>query len=193
VAGKAYVATTTSEAGRRVWVEEGRATIVRPLEQLPSVVSEDEPWIDVSVARRVLVAYEGKQARFVTLISPGAGGVPRKGQDHVKASTTPLGTYRIQYKHLSQTMSPDKGKPRDEWQFWFSEVPRAQYFDVPFALHTAYWHEDFGEFMSGGCVNLSPEDGDWLFHWTHPRLPEGWAGVWAGKGNGVGTRLIISR
>jgi hypothetical protein len=90
-------------------------------------------------------------------------------------------------------MSPQKDKPETERTFWIAEVPHAQYFRIPFALHTAYWHDDFGTPMSGGCVNLSPEDGRWVFEWTSPALPEGWEGVWAGGENGSGTTVVVTR
>ena len=35
----------------------------------------------------------------------------------------------------------------------------------------------FGEPKSGGCVNVSPIDGKWLFEFTEPPIPDGWHGV----------------
>jgi lipoprotein-anchoring transpeptidase ErfK/SrfK len=36
------------------------------------------------------------------------------------------------------------------------------------AIHSTYWHNNFGEPMSHGCVNASPEDAQWVFRWTQP-------------------------
>jgi len=36
------------------------------------------------------------------------------------------------------------------------------------AIHGAFWHNDFGERRSHGCVNLRPEDAKWVFRWTTP-------------------------
>ena len=55
-----------------------------------------------------------------------------------------------------------------------SEVPYTQNFTGPYALHVAYWHDEWGVPKSGGCVNLSPIDGMRLFQWTEPRLPQDW-------------------
>ena len=55
-----------------------------------------------------------------------------------------------------------------------ADVPWTVYFKRPYAIHASYWHEDFGQRKSGGCVNLSPIDGRRLFAWTEPRLPAGW-------------------
>jgi hypothetical protein len=181
-----------SPSGAPVFVDDAEVTAAHATRRPPSVPPAGK-WISVSLRAGTLVAYAGDQPVFATLVSPGAGGVPREGIDPVKASTTPLGTYRIQYKYRSQTMSPQKDRPETERTFWIAEVPHAQYFRVPFALHTTYWHDDLGEPMSGGCVNLSPEDGRWLFEWTSPVLPPGWEAVWAGGENGAGTTLVITR
>jgi hypothetical protein len=84
-------------------------------------------------------------------------------------------------------MSPDPQRK----SYYLAEVPFAQFFHMPFALHAAYWHDDFGEPKSGGCVNLSPEDARWLFDWTDPPLPDGWHSVRSGDGRGDGTWVRI--
>lgn len=169
-----------------------RASDVVRVDSAPPAAPRHTPkkWIWFSITRGTLVAYEGTRAVFATLASPGSGGVPRPGHSPVKDSTTPLGTFRINFKHVSDDMSPDEGNDR---RFWLAEVPWAQYFSQPFALHVAYWHEDFGEPMSGGCINVSPSDGKWLFDWTEPRLPQGWSGVGVGPQTGSGTAIVVVR
>jgi hypothetical protein len=39
------------------------------------------------------------------------------------------------------------------------------------AIHSTYWHNNFGEPMSHGCVNVRPEDALWIFRWTMPHVP----------------------
>jgi hypothetical protein len=36
------------------------------------------------------------------------------------------------------------------------------------AIHGAFWHNDFGERRSHGCINVKPEDAKWIFRWTTP-------------------------
>lgn len=36
------------------------------------------------------------------------------------------------------------------------------------AIHSTFWHNNFGEPVSHGCVNASPEDARWVFRWTTP-------------------------
>jgi lipoprotein-anchoring transpeptidase ErfK/SrfK len=64
---------------------------------------------------------------------------------------------------------------RDKGKYWLvDEVPWVQYYVDSFALHGAWWHNDFGRPKSHGCINLSPHDARILFHWMDPQLPEGW-------------------
>ena len=186
-----YLQTKERKAGAEpYWIEERDASVVRTRADLPFSVGERDKWMIVSITQGTLVAYEGRRPVFTTLVSPGAGGVPIPGKDLVKMSTTPMGIFRVTFKHRAATMSPEKGENRS---FWIADVPHTQYFSAPFALHTAYWHENFGEPMSAGCINLSPRDGARLFDWSEPRVPEGWNGSAAGRANGKGTFVVVVR
>ncbi|MRG97079.1 L,D-transpeptidase [Polyangium spumosum] len=192
VAGTRFLETKDHEGGQVVWVEESGATVVEPRQKRPFGVREGMKWVHVRITQGTLVAYEDMKPVYTTLISPGSGGVPVKGIDNVKASTTPTGTYYVTFKDKAATMSPEKGEDRS---FWIADVPHTQYFHPPFALHAAYWHERFGEPTSAGCVNLSPIDAEALFHWSDPPVPPGWQGA-AGAGapeNGPTTAVVVSR
>ncbi len=160
------------------------------LDKPPVPIGLGEKWIAFSISRGTLVAYEGERAVFATLASPGKGGVPRSGGDSLGDRTTPTGVFRLQFKHWTDDMSPESGEHRS---FWIAEVPFAQYFQQPFAIHVAYWHESFGEPMSGGCINVSPHDGHRLFGFTDPPLPPGWHGVGASASTGQGTVVYVER
>jgi L,D-transpeptidase catalytic domain len=188
---QSYVATRERDGkGATLYAREDDATVIRARSEVPIGVKAGSKWILLSITEGTLVAYDGLTPVYATLQSPGAGGVPVKGKDPVKMSTTPMGVYRVTFKHVAATMSPEYGENR---KFWIADVPYTQYFNAPFALHTAYWHESFGEPMSAGCVNLSPRDGKWLFDWTTPHVPEGWGGAGPGGANGEGTYVVVSR
>jgi hypothetical protein len=62
-------------------------------------------------------------------------------------------------------------------------------------MHAAFWHERFGEFVSAGCINLSPLDAERLFDWADLALPKDWQGV-TGAGaseNGATTIVVVRR
>lgn len=58
-------------------------------------------------------------------------------------------------------------------------------------MHVAYWHEDFGTPRSAECLNVSALDGEWLFDFTLPALPEGWGSVRPSKLMGPATKIVI--
>ena len=135
----------------------------------PAWAAGNRRWVDVSILRQSLVAYEGKKPVYVTLVSTGADGLG----DPKKTHSTIQGAFLIHTKHLSVTMDDDK--IGDE--FDFRDVPFVQYFTEGFALHAAYWHDEFGTPRSHGCVNLAPVDAAWLFNWTDPEVPAAWHGA----------------
>jgi hypothetical protein len=56
-------------------------------------------------------------------------------------------------------------------------------------IHTAYWHDAFGNTVSHGCVNVSPKDARFLFDWIEPRLPDGWSEIEVPFGQGSWVRV----
>jgi hypothetical protein len=129
-----------------------------------------ERWIDVDTASETLVAYEGAQPVFATLVSTGRGA-PGSGND------TPPGVHRIWVKIASTDMANvqhEDGEPH----YSLEDVPYVQFFDNAVGLHGTYWHGDFGHPRSHGCVNLSTLDARWLFGFTGPHMPAGWGAVY---------------
>jgi hypothetical protein len=171
------------------FVRELDITLSRTRTTLPASISPDDKWIEVKILPGTLTAYEGLRPVRASLFSPGKGGVPVPGQDHNKYATTALGVFPIEWKDRVATMTSENGEPKLNW---FTDVPNIQYLRAPLAMHVAYWHEDFGNPKSAECVNVSPEDGSWLFSWTDPPLPEGWGGVRPGDGNGRSTPVVIT-
>lgn len=157
----------------RFIVDQGLVRIDPP-STLPPWASGNRSWIDVSIDRQALVAYEGPRPVFVTLVSTGIDG---KGDPETTHSTV-QGEFLIHTKHVTVTMDGDA--VGDE--FDLRDVPYVQYFKDGFALHAAYWHDGFGAPRSHGCVNLSPLDARWLFAWTLPSVPVTWHGAMSAHG-----------
>jgi hypothetical protein len=201
VAAKTFVAVAEGEvrSGPRTFlalrdepgafVDEADVTVSRARKKLPRGVLPGEKWIEAKILPGTLTAYEGDRPVYATLFSPGKGGVPLAGQDHTKYATTATGFFPLEWKDHVATMSNEKGEPK---VLWFADVPDIQYLKPPLAMHVAYWHEDFGNPKSAECVNVSPEDGHFLFGWTDPPLPEGWGAVRPGGGNGKSTAVLVT-
>jgi hypothetical protein len=141
-------------------------------------------WVDVSIEGGWLIAYEGTRPAYVTLVSPGRGGAPERGRPTLATASTPTGRFSINGKFATATMEA----PND---FIHSDVPWSLTFTGPYAIHTAYWHDRWGEKMSAGCINVSAYDGRWLFQWAEPTLPEGWHGVRWEPAEGPATLLFV--
>jgi lipoprotein-anchoring transpeptidase ErfK/SrfK len=45
-------------------------------------------------------------------------------------------------------------------------VPWVMYFYSGYAIHGAYWHNNFGAPMSHGCVNMTPGEAQILYNWA---------------------------
>lgn len=180
--------------GTQTWYRttDGRAVHARSvrralLEAPPAGVGPTDRWVDVDLDEQVLTAYEGPRPVYVTLVSSG-----RRDDRHPERNfETPAGSFRVQAKHVTNTMDGDTAA---DGPYSIEDVPWVQYFEGSYALHAAFWHGYYGWRMSHGCVNLSPFDGRWLFFWTLPSLPVGWHGVYAGPGRpGTLVRLRHSR
>jgi hypothetical protein len=146
-----------------------QCVLAKPFRTQPAWAREGMKWIDVSIPRQTLVAYDGQRPVYATLVSTGVGGTGDPEETHATAQ----GAFRIYEKHITVTM----GGSEESDPFDLRDVPFVQYFSEGFALHGVYWHDDFGRVHSHGCINLAPRDAAWLFNWTDPRTPPNWHAV----------------
>lgn len=184
--GKTYLAVRGEPD---TFVAEEDVTVSTAKKGLPRGVEPGQKWIEAKILPGTMTLYEGEKPVRASLFSPGKGGVPVPGLDHTKYATTQMGFFKVEWKDHVATMSNEKSVAK---LLWFTDVPHIQYLRAPLAMHVAYWHEDFGNPKSAECVNISPEDGHFLFNWTEPGLPEGWGGIRPGDGNGRSTPVIIT-
>lgn len=138
--------------------------------------TSDERWIEIDLSDQKLYAHNGNNIDYEMLVSAG------------KWAPTPTGDFRIWIK-LRYTLMHGGSKEKHTY-YYLPNVPYTQYFYKGYGLHGAYWHNNFGQPMSHGCVNLSIPDSEKLFYWTSPVLPEGKNQVTPTKDN-PGTRVVI--
>lgn len=135
-----------------------------------------ERWIEVSLEEQKLRAWEGNSLVTEFLISSG------------KWAPTPKGDFKIWYKTRSQTMSG--GSKKLGTYYYLPNVPSNMFFYDGYAIHGAYWHNNFGTPMSHGCVNSPLASVAELFDWAGPVVPEGVNAIRASADN-PGTRVYI--
>jgi len=118
-------------------------------------VDPNDKKVVVNVTNQYLSCFEGEKEVYFCRVSTGAGG----------DASTPLGERSVWRKTLSIHMAAgtvDAGydTPGVSWTTLFSRDGQA--------IHSTFWHNQFGERRSHGCVNCRPEDAKWIFRWTTP-------------------------
>jgi len=110
--------------------------------------------IEISIRDQRLFAYEGEEQVYETLIASGMPSTP-----------TPFGTYNIFDKRHGTRMTG--GMTGGGYNL--AGISNVMFFTKRFAaLHSCYWHNDYGRRHSNGCVNMFPADVKWMFRWTTP-------------------------
>src|SRR5690606_35183117 len=103
--------------------------------------------IVVDLSEQRVYAFENGVMVFTALVSTGLPATP-----------TVLGDYKVYLRYDAQRMTgPGYDLPGVQW---------VQYFYQGYALHGTYWHENYGQPMSHGCVNLQNADALWLYNWA---------------------------
>jgi hypothetical protein len=178
---KKHAGSRLLESSDGTWVADASLVVVEPRDKPPTFVdSDDIKWIDIHIRNQSLIAYRGKKPVYVTLVSTGTGNMGDPETTHA----TPRGLFSIFSKHVSTRMSGDEIGA----EYLIDDVPYVQYFHKSYALHGAFWHDDFGHVHSHGCVNLAPIDAAWMFEFTSPQVPADWHGVFVRSG---GTVVLI--
>jgi lipoprotein-anchoring transpeptidase ErfK/SrfK len=161
-----------------------RAEAFRPLtdEEMSPIspdVDDKRVVVDVNYGVQSLSCYEGNSEVYFCRISSGKleGSTP----------ISPIGT-TIWRKLYSIHMAG--GTNADGWDLpgigWTS-----LFVGDGVAIHSTFWHNNFGEPMSHGCVNARPEDAKWIFRWVQPTVPFETGDITiVGQG---GTRVIVNQ
>jgi hypothetical protein len=131
-------------------------------------IPESEKRIVVSISDQALRAYERSQLVYQTSISTG---IPSRGLSPNGIPTdTPQGNFHISRKTPSRHMG-DGILTNDVEAYELPGVPWVSFFhSFGIGFHGTYWHNNFGSWMSHGCVNMRNEDAKWLYRWTTPRI-----------------------
>ena len=138
--------------------------------------SGEEKWVEISLDEQRLRAWEGSSLAMEFPISSGLW------------ASTPKGTFHIWYKTRNQSMI---GGSKDLGTYYnLPNVPNNMFFHQGYAIHGAYWHNNFGHPMSHGCVNSPLASAAQIFDWAGPVVPEGQNVVRASAEN-PGTRVLV--
>ena len=128
----------------------GQKLVLSGNSQLSSASSTGSLWVEVNLSKQKLYLWQGERVIFSCLVSTGISRYP-----------TPTGRFRVWRKFLYDDM---RGGSKERGDYYFlPEVPYVIYFYKDYALHGTYWHHNFGQRMSHGCINLSTPDAKYLY------------------------------
>jgi len=117
----------------------------------------------VNLTYQYLQCFEGSREVYYCRCSTGAKF--NAAGEAVDKWATPAGPHPIYRKLASLHMSGGNMEsgydtPGIGWVSMFDSGGAA--------VHSTFWHNDFGTPRSHGCVNVLPEDAKWVFRWTTP-------------------------
>lgn len=146
------------------------AAAMRPLSEnelapISPDVENKKLLIDVTPKRQLLTAYEDDREVYFCQISSGAKW--NSAGEFVEEWGTPVGPHPIWRKLISVHMSGGStGGGYDlagiGWTCLFT--------GAGVAIHSTFWHNDYGTPRSHGCINAAPDDAKWVFRWTNPHV-----------------------
>ena len=129
----------------------------------------------VNLTYQTLSCFEGDREVYFCRVSTG-----------VKDEFTPIGEHTIWRKTYSIHMA---GGTVDEGGYDTAGVSWTTLFSGEgVAIHAAFWHNQFGERRSHGCVNCAPQDAKWVFRWTNPSVSPDQSDMTTG-----GTHVIVKQ
>jgi LysM repeat protein len=133
-----------------VWVGQRLRIKVAPVDNTLGVAGappNGTRWIEINLSNQTLIAWQGDVPVLQTNISSGTRYFP-----------TVTGRFKIGTKYSAQRMTgPGYDLPG---------VPWVMYFYSGYAIHGAYWHNNFGVPMSHGCVNMRVGEAEMLYNWA---------------------------
>ncbi|MBS3751462.1 MAG: L,D-transpeptidase [Anaerolineales bacterium] len=118
--------------------------------------------IEVYTEKQMVVAFEWDKPVYMVKASTGS-------KFSTGVYSTPAGRHITNYKRPSRHMARGNlahngydlpGVP------WVINIT-----DDGIALHGTYWHNDFGQPRSHGCINLPSKAAKWFYRWTLPYVP----------------------
>jgi lipoprotein-anchoring transpeptidase ErfK/SrfK len=124
--------------------------------------------IVVDVNHQTMSCFENGQEILFTRVSTGAK-YNYEGQ-LVDAWATPAGDYHsVSRKYISLHMAGGDTKASGYEEFAVSW--NSIFATGGVAIHGTYWHNNYGEMLSHGCVNVEPEVAKFIYRWTLPVTP----------------------
>lgn len=153
VSGRELGDTSSVASDFAAQLSSGNAAFALPVTEVAPVIATLFRRVEVNLTEQRAYLFENEQVVQSWYIS--------SGKDGFNSST---GDFRIRAKLTSQNMgNPDLTKAPN---YYTEDVPWVMYYNGDEALHGAYWHNNFGNQMSHGCINMPVNAAAFTYTWA---------------------------
>lgn len=161
VDGSAWYQIYDDHLHQSFYLDARHVRLVPDLELAP--LSSDVPGVlktlYVDLETQYVMAFEDERLVMRTRCASGAGG-----------TKTPKGKYSTYHKGPSIHMTNEGDAKVGVYNL--PGVPWCSFFtSTGIAFHGAYWHNDFGQPRSHGCINLPASAAKFIYRWSTPIVP----------------------
>jgi lipoprotein-anchoring transpeptidase ErfK/SrfK len=157
ISGRELGDTSTVASDFATQLTAGNGVYALPVAEVAPVITSLARRIEVDLGDQRTYLFENDNVVQSWAISSGAEGF---------SSST--GNFRITSKLTSQDMGELCYNPNSQTPgaYCTRDVPWVMYYNGDEALHGAYWHNNFGNVMSHGCINMPVSAAQYVFGWA---------------------------
>lgn len=151
--GRALEDTSSLAGDVATALADGNGVFALPVTVTPAVMTRQERLLEVNLTEQRMYMKENGVVMDSWYVSTGRPG-----------AETETGRYTIGWKTPSQTMrgtAPDSGVVYEQ-----PDVRWAMYFNGDQAFHGVYWHSNWGNQMSAGCVGMPNFRAEQIYAWA---------------------------
>jgi len=113
----------------------------------------------VNLQKQTMQCFEGSHEVHFCEVSTG---YVREGKWLTPPETTPVWRKLVSL-HMSAGGVYQYDSPGIGWTTLYHSSGQA--------IHSVYWHNNFGVALSHGCINCLPSDAKWVYRWINPVVP----------------------
>ena len=123
--------------------------------KIKKIKTKNQKWIRVDLKKQKIYLKKGKKKVKTYVVSTGK-----------KKTPTIKGTFYIYKKNPKHDMVGQWDPKKKAPEYIQPDVLWSTYFIRGYAFHATYWHNNFGNPMSHGCVNMKTKEAKYLYKWA---------------------------
>lgn len=163
-----HVSEKHGSYGDVFWADARAFQPITPEEIAPISPEITDKYIVIDINHQTMSCYENGQEILFTRVSTGAK-YNYEGQLVDKWATPAGENHLVSRKYISLHMAGGDTKASGYEEFAVSW--NSIFATGGVAIHGTYWHNNYGEMLSHGCVNVEPEIAKFVYRWTLPITP----------------------